>query len=225
MAPKTLRKPVPGMQVADADGRMTPEFSRFLFDWHGILTTNQKATDATVTATTPAAVAPAPTGTHVIYRPTTSSGSGYDAPTAAYDGNPATPATAIIKDVQTFSRTWSGFAPLTGTASALVLNVIASITGVAAPARRSDVIDTPDHTPKLERTDATIDEADPAGGAFATEEYTLDAGRTWQPYDAAVTLALSQRFQDVKVRATATGTVAGARLTHKVSEIWIEVTP
>src|SRR4051812_45508187 len=99
MAPRTLPQPNARMRVRASDGNMPPEFARFLFDWHGVLASNQKATDATIIASAPPAVSTS--GSVTIYRPTTSAGSGYSAPTAAYDGNPATPATAKITGIQT----------------------------------------------------------------------------------------------------------------------------
>src|SRR5689334_2562364 len=104
MAPKTLPKPpidadlIPGV-------KLTPIWQRWFLDHYSVLKTNQAATDATALAAAPLPVAPSPSGTTTIYRPTTSLGSGYTAATNAYDGNAATPATAIIRDVQMLSRT------------------------------------------------------------------------------------------------------------------------
>lgn len=231
MAPRTLPTLHFQSQITDENGRPTPYFQRLMADWHSILTTNQKATDATVIASTPPSVAVS--GSVTIYRPTTSSGIGYSAPTAAYDGNPATPATASISGVDRQQRTWLGFSALQGTASALTLKVISSVTGIAAEPVRSDVVTSPrfgvlaQDNFSIEETTTTV-----RGGATATVEwydgtnwhtlYSISANGT---PPVAVDVPLSTKLTDIQVRATAEGTVAEAAIEHNILEIWVEVTP
>jgi hypothetical protein len=228
---RTIPEFNPRMRLVDENGFATPEFARWKKDLIAVLRTNQVATDATIVASAPSAIDSS--GATVIYRPTTSAGSGYDQPAAAYDGNPSTPATAVIAGVKVLQRTWSGFSALQGSATLQSLKITSSILGVKAPTLITDV--------KLKsgyRTTAMVEDdyvaPDPVGGAHAQLEYTLNGGSTWNLiYSSSdvdsrtdvVDVPLSTKLGDVQVRATAKGLVVGAAITHKLLDIWIEVTP
>ena len=210
----TLPKPNPRAKWFDAEGYPTAYYARLMMDWHGILMKNQVATDAAVVASAPPAVidgsfVPGGTPGTIVYRPTKTSGSGYASPAAAYDGNAATPASAIVSFIGRQERTWSGFADLSGTATLQTLKISSAV-------------------------ESTFDNTDLGSGGLAQLAYSLDRGNTWSTIYAsanranivdAIDIPLTKKLSDVQVRASDEVYVSGASTAQDIFEIFIEVTP
>jgi hypothetical protein len=145
-----------------------------------------------------------PTSTMTVYRPSSSTGTGYTNPGAAYDNNLNQSAFASQSGIGSKTTTWAGFPAAPGTPTAIILKIVSAGEGDTATSRC-----------KLEYS---LD-----GGATWEPQVYLIGGTSFSRTDPIALLA-AQDMTLVKVRATASGVFGSDAVFHSIAEIWAEVT-
>jgi hypothetical protein len=141
-----------------------------------------------------------PTSTMTVYRPSSSTGTGYANPSAAYDDNLNQKATATLSTSTTKTTIWRGFPVPTGIPTAITLKVATSASGPIG-----------DFT-------ASVSYSPDGGGSW------VPILGTDTPFDLtqATPLLAAQDMTQLEVRAQLTRVDGTA--THSIAEIWAEVT-
>jgi hypothetical protein len=145
-----------------------------------------------------------PTSTMTVIRPSSSTGTGYTNPGAAYDDNLNQSATASQSSIGSKTTTWLGFPAASGVPTAIVLKIASSGEGDTATSRC-----------KLEYS---LD-----GGATWEPQVYLLGGTSFSRTDP-ITLLAAQDMTLVKVKATASCVFGADAVFHSIAEIWAEVT-